>query len=241
MSSPRVRFGSRRRHALWRLFFLQAALVALAPEAVAVSPSGQDSVPARILERRMRVTRDAQGDYRVIESVLVRVETGSQAPELSEALPLVKLQDGAENVRGLGGDVGPAQVAFVPPMVALSGSLPQRDVRFAFTYRLPETAPSLVLAAEHEVLALIVEIDKGSLNVRPDKVLTRDADGGAPTRPHRTYVANNLAPGAALTFEFIVSRVDARQRFAVLFLTAFLAVAAAVWVWLGAGSYLREK
>lgn len=224
-------FGSRRRHAFGRLFFLQAALVAVAPEAVANNPMDQDPVPARILERRLRVTRDAQGDYRVIESMLVRVETGSESPELSEPLPLVELQDGIDNVRGLGGDVVPGQVTFVAPLVALSGSLPQRDVRLAFTYRLSGSAPSLVLTAEHEVLALIVEVDRGSLKVRPDRALVRDADGGAPTRPHRTYVANDLAPGATFTFEFTTSVVDGRQRFAVLVLTSLLALAAAVWVW----------
>ena len=219
-----MRFGSRRRQALWRLFFLQAALVS-------VASLDQDPVTARILERRLRVTRDAQGDYRVIESMVVQLETSSESPELSEPLPLVELQDGADNVRGLGGDVAPRQVNFIAPLVALSGSLPQREIQLAFTYRLPGSAPSLVLAAQHEVLALIVEVDKGSLEVRPDRALVRDADGGAPTRPHRTYVAHDLAPGATFTFEFTTSRVDGRQRFAVLVLTSLLALAAAVWVW----------
>ena len=226
-----MRFGSRRRHALWRLFFLQVALLAVASVAIANDPLGQGPVPARILERRLRVTRDAQGGYRVIESLLVRVETDSEVPELSEPIPLVRLQEGAEEVRGLGGDVTARQVIFFEPLVALSGPLPQRDVRLAFTYLLPASAPSLVLAAEREVLSLIVEVDKGGLDVRPDPALRRDADGGAPSRPHRTYVADNLAPGAAFTFQFTACRVDARQRFAVLFLTALLASAAAVWVW----------
>jgi len=226
-----MRFGSRRRHALWRLFFLQVALLAVASVAIANDPLGQGPVPARILERRLRVTRDAQGDYRVVESMLVRIETGSEAPELSEPLSLVKLQAGADNVRGLGGDVVPGQVTFVAPLVALSGSLPQRDVQLAFTYRLPGSAPSLVLAAEHEVLTLIVEVDKGSLTARPDRAITRDADGGASSRPHRTYVANDLAPGATFTFEFTTNVVDGRQRFAVLVLTSLLALAAAVWAW----------
>jgi hypothetical protein len=231
VSLSAFRFGSRRRHALWRLFFLQAALVAVAPTAVATGSAQQDSVPLRILERRLRVTRDAQGDYRVVESIFVRIETASETPELPEPLALVELQPGADNVRGLGGDVAPGQVAFLAPLVVLSGLLPQRDVQLAFTYRLSRSALSLVLTTPREVRALLVEVDKGSLEVRPDPALTRDADGGAPSRPHRTYVADELAPGTTLTLEFVSSRVDPRQRFAVLVLTSLLALAAAVWVW----------
>jgi hypothetical protein len=203
----------------------------VASQAFALTAPDQGPTPARILERRLRLTRDAGGGYRVIESLLVRVETDSEVPEPSEPIPLVRLQEGAEGVRGLGGDVAARQVIIFAPLVALNGPLPRREIRLAFTYLLPASASSLVVAAESEVGSLIVEVDKGGLDVRPDPALRRDADGGAPTRPHRTYQIDDLAPNAAFTFEFITSRVDARQRFAVLFLTAFLGLAAAVWVW----------
>ncbi len=186
---------------------------------------------ARISERRLRVMRDRQGDYRVIESLLLRIQTDTITREPPEPLPLVRLQEGADNVRGLGGDVPPHWVAFVPPFVTLTDSMAQGEVQLAFTYRVPASAPSLVLAAELEVVALTVEIDRGSVRVRPDPALVRDADGGPATRPFRTYVARDVLPDVALSLELVTGSVDGRQRFAVLALTSLLALSAAAWVW----------
>ena len=231
MRPSRTRCGSRRRHALGRLFFLQASALVVASLVNTETAPAQEPIPARILERRLRLSRDAGGAYRVIESLALRFVTDSEIPELSELLPLVKLQPGAESVRGLGGDIAAHQVTFHAPLIALDAPLPGRDIRLAFTYLLPPSAPSLVVDAELEVGSLIVEVDKGNLVVRPDPALRRSADGGAPTRPYRTYVAESLDPEAALSLEFVTRRVDARQRFAVMFLTALLALVAALWVW----------
>jgi len=228
--------GSRRRSALWRLFFFQIMLAWVALSAVAAETSRQqEPLPAQILERRLRLTRDAQGGYRVIESLLVRLETDAATPQLSVPLPLVRLQDGVDGVRGLGGDLAAAQVEHDPPQVTVRGPAPQKEFQVAFTYRLPVAATSLQLISEQEVSSLVVEVEKGSVDVRPDQRLARGDDGGATARPHRTYVASELAPGTRLSLELLSNRVDWRQRLAVLALTTLAAAAAGTYVWRGLG------
>ena len=227
--------GSRRRRALWRLFFFQIMLAWLTTSAAAAEAArDQEPLPAQILERRLRLTRDAQGGYRVIESLLVRLETDAATPKLSVPLPLVRLQDGADEVRGLGGDLAAGQLEHDPPQVTVRGPAPQRDFQVAFTYRLPAAATSLELDSEREVFSLVVEVDKGSVEVRPDQPLARGDDGGT-ARPYRTYVASELAPGTRLSLGLLSNRVDWRQRLAVLPLTALAAAAAGMYVWRGLG------
>ncbi len=233
----RTSSACRRGIGLWRLFFFYTLLL-LAPSCglFATAAAAQNSLTAQIIRRQVRVTRDSEGAYRVIESLLVLLEESvGDAPLLSDPLPLVRLQGAADAVRGLGGDVAPGQVTYDPPLLRVAGPIARRDFQVAFTYRLPAASTSLELAAEVGIEELIVEVDKGGVEARMDGSLVPDGEGGAPSRPYRRYLADGVPPHTVVSLKLVSHRTDGRQRLAVLIFTALAAAAAGVYVWRSPG------
>jgi hypothetical protein len=189
-----------------------------------------------VVTRQVRVIRDARGDLLVIELLLVRIEGGAgDTLVLGEPLPLVKLQDLATEVRGLGGDVAPDQVSFNARRVEVVGPTHGREFQVAFAYRLPSDVAAVELVAEAPVAELIVEVSRGTVEARPDPSLAADGEGGPEARPYLRYVARHVPPDSAVTIEIVHPGVDWRQRLAVLLATALAASAAGVYVWRRAG------
>ncbi len=223
----------RRRTSLRRRFFSACTLLAISPF---VPTEGvlraQEGAGARILTRQARVTRDQAGAVRMIESLLVRIEgVGEDSVGLSEPLAVVRLQDAVDDVRGLGGDIGPAQLVFDPPQLTVIGPTVPREFQVVFTYALTRDATEVEMAAMLPVDTLIVEIQRGSVEARPDPVLAARGEGGPEARPYRQYVLEGLPAARVVKIELIRGSLDWRSRLTVLLATTIAAGAAAVWVW----------
>jgi hypothetical protein len=230
----RNRGERRRRELLRRRFFSACSLLAIP---LFVLPQGalraQDEGAARILTRQARVTRDQVGAVRMVESLLVKVEgVGEEGVSLSEPLAVVRLQEGVDDVRGLGGDIGPAQLVFDPPRLTVVGPTVPGEFQVVFTYALPRGAAGVEMAAILPVDTLIIEIQRGSVEARPDPVLVARGEGGPEARPYRTYVLEELPAARVVKIELIQGRLDWNSRLAALLATTIAAVTAAVWVWL---------
>ena len=191
---------------------------------------GQGDQEIRILERQARITRDQSGRYRIIESLLVTVGDGATRVGPGGPLRLVRL-NAADEVRGLGGDVGPQQVVYDPPYLTIVGVIGSGEFQVVFTYVLPEGTMAVDMAAAAPLDEFILEIQRGGVTAHPDPQFRPNGEGGPEARPYRRYVAQQPPVGRALTVEFIERRVDWRQRLAVFLGTAFAIAAAMVWVW----------
>lgn len=223
--------SGRRRGALRRLFLFVGIAALLASAVVPQAESrGQGDRGTRILKRQARITRDAAGGYRFIESLLVTAGHTGAASTPVEPLRLVRLAS-ADKVRGLGGDIGPQRIVYDPPYLTVVGSVGPGEFQVAYTYVVSADVTTVEMAAAAPLDELVLEIQRGSVTARPDPRFTPEGEGGPPARPYRRYVARQLPFGAALTVEFIDRRVDWRQRLAVSFGTAIAVVVAGVWVW----------
>lgn len=222
--------SGRRRPALRRLFYCVCGVAFLASGSVRLAEaSGQGEPGTRILERQARITRDPAGRYRIIESLLVTV--GDDAGSMRGGpLRLVRLSS-VDEVRGLGGDVGPQQVAYDPPYLTIVDSIGPGEFQVVFTYVVTEGVRAIEMAAAVPLDELILEIQRGSVVARPDPRFRPDGEGGPEARPYRRYLARQLPLDAALTIDFIERRVDWRQRLAVSLATAFAIASAMLWVW----------
>lgn len=217
--------------ALRRLFllagFLGPLFLAAWRQAESEERSGQG---ARIIEREARVTRDRTGRYRVIESLSVRVGEGGEASQRSGPLRLVRLGV-VSDVRALGGDVGPRQVVYDPPDLMIDDSIGLGELQTIFTYTVPEDVKSLEFVSPLPVDEFVLEVQRGSVAARPGPELRPDGEGGSTARPFRRYVVGQLPSGHAVAIDLTVSRVDWRQRLAVLFASAAGIGAVLIWVW----------
>jgi hypothetical protein len=192
----------------------------------------QDAPRLRILERQVRLTLDEGGDYRVIDAMRIRLDTGgpvSIAP--SEPLPLIVLQDEAVGARGLGGDVSPRQVVRDGNELAIVGTIPQPTFEVGVTYRLPADAQGLVVSSAAAVDELGVFVDRGRITVRPEGALVREDDVGPASQPSLNYVARDLPAGSTLRLDIVSGRTGWRERVAVLVASLFAASVAGIWAW----------
>ncbi len=218
--------SGRRRPALRRLFYCVCGVAFLASGSVRLAEaSGQGEPGTRILERQARITRDPAGRYRIIESLLVTV--GDDAGSMRGGpLRLVRLSS-VDEVRGLGGDVGPQQVAYDPPYLTIVDSIGPGEFQVVFTYVVTEGVRAIEMAAAVPLDELILEIQRGSVG-HPDPHSGRmeregrrrgriDATGAQLPlgRPHHRFhrTPGRLAPASGG-----------------LLATAF-AIAAMLWVW----------
>lgn len=222
--------SGRRRRAHRRLFLSAGIVAALAYGIVTAAESrGQADPGIRILKRQARITRDAAGPYRFIESLLVRTNRGGAGSTPSTPLRLVRLAS-ADGVRGLGGDVGPGQILYDAPYLTLADSVGPGEFQVVFTYVVSAGVKSVEMEAAAPLDELILEIQRGSVTARPDPRFVPDGEAGPRARPYRRYVAQQLPPGAALSVEFVERRVDWRQRLAVSLGTAIAIALVVVWV-----------
>jgi hypothetical protein len=227
---------SRRSYAHRRLFSFCAPLLmglaSLSLDAQAHPQNEpQDDPQARLLTRQLRLTRDAAGDYRIVESLIVSLGGYGEGAVLSEPLMLVTLPESADQLRELAGELAPDQIGRDGNGLTVVGPIPGEEFQIVFGYRLPAATEEIEFVAEMPVDELVVEIDKGSLDARPQRGLVPTGDGGAAARPYRKYTAHDLAAGAVIAVRLLDGRIDWRQRFAVLMGTGLAAVAAAGWVW----------
>jgi hypothetical protein len=172
---------------------------------------------------------DDTGDYRLIEAL--RVQPGDSMGV--GVLPVIALPEQATDLRGLGGDIAPRQVVHDGGRMALIQPIPLRVIEVAATYRLPRRANSLVLRSDLPVEELVVFIDRGRVEARPDRSLAREGVVGSASQPYLKYVARQLPPGAPVRFALASHRVGWRQRLAVLVASALAVGAAATWIWRG--------
>jgi hypothetical protein len=223
--------SGRRRRALRRLFLFAGIVAAPAYGVVTAAESrGQDDPGIRILKRQARITRDAAGRYRFIESLLVRANPGGADSTPATPLRLVRLAL-ADGVRGLGGDVGPGQLLYDAPYLTIADLVGPGEFQVVFTYVVSAGVKSVEMEAAAPLDELILEIQRGSVTARPDPRFVPDGEAGPQARPFRRYVARQLPAGAALSVEFVERRVDWRQRLAVSFGTAVAVALVVVWVW----------
>ncbi len=216
----------RRRSTLRRLFFWAAApglaLGAAAPRSAPTLGGPRDQNEARLLSRQVRIARDADGALRVVE--LLHLRLGAQGAPATEApLPLVRLTEGAIDVRGLGGDVSPDRLVYDPPHVALLGPAPDSVLGIAFAYRLAPAATTIELAADLPVDEPDVRVAQGNVEARPGPRLARAGTVGPEEQPYARYLARDLAAGDAAVLRVVRHRVETRHRLAVLLATALAA------------------
>jgi hypothetical protein len=215
---------------LRRLFFCTAFVQVGA--AAASGLRAQDEAAVRILERQVRLTLDESGEYRVIEAMRVRFEPAESGPVTASApLPLIVLQDEALGARGLGGDVPPRRVIREENRLAIVGSIPQSPFEVAVTYQLPRDATLLALSSAAPVDELAVFVDRGRIEVRPDRAFVREEDVGPASQPSFSYVARDVPIGGTLHLGLVSDRTGWRERFGVLIATALAAAVAGIWAW----------
>jgi hypothetical protein len=216
----------RRRSALRRLFFFPTALW-LAASAAGLAGA---QLQARLASRQLRVVRDAGGGLHIVESLRLELTGPRDESRVLEApLPLVRLPEGATDLRGLGGDVAAEQIIYDPPRVALIGPAPGPELQIVFTYRLSPEPATVELAAELPVDVLDVLVASGNVEARPGRRLALEGIVGPDDRPYARYIARDLAVGDVATLEVVRRRVETRQRFAVLLAVALAAGTAGVY------------
>ncbi len=232
MSVPRHTSACRRALAR-RLFFCLPFLFlpSLGPN-VGDAANAQTPSSTRILRRHVRVARETDGAYRLIEALDVAgaptaVDPLTSAPLLS----LVVLPEGAVDVHPLGGDVALEQVVHDPPSLALVGPPPRSDFKLAFTYRLPAASAGVGLRSHLPVDELLVDVEQGNVEARPGRDLRPAGEVGSAARPARRYVARDLPPEGVVRLTLVRRRVDARERVAVFGAVALVAAAAGIAVW----------
>jgi hypothetical protein len=223
--------GPGRRRVTLRRFLFFTALLPLAA-AGSSTLSAQDGPRLRILERQIRLTLDDGGEYRVIDAMRIRLDSGlpdSLAP--SVPLPLIVLQEDAVGARGLGGDVSPSQVVREGNELAVVGAIPQPTFEVGVTYRLPPSAQALLVSSAAPVDELHVFVDRGRIAVRPQGALMREEDVGSASQPSVNFVARDLPAGSALRVDIVAGAIGWRERFAVLVAALLAAAVAGVWAW----------
>ena len=224
---------SRRRTTLRRLFFFSLLpMLTMAGSAPAESKA-QQHPDARIARRQLRITRDASGDYRVVEAFALSLQTESADDSLmlAEPLPAVRLQPEAHTPMRVGGDLGPSQIRFESSTVTVTGSAPSPDFQVIITYRLPPEAGQLEVVGEWPTDELIVEIARGNVEARLGASLEATGPAGPPSRPRRRYETAEIEAGRAVIIEFPDSRVDWRTRTAVFLATLLAGSAALLLIW----------
>lgn len=223
----------RRRRPLLRRLFFAVLLGALVVTGRAEGRAGQDPhlpVPS-ISERLTRIGRDADGDYRIIEVLTVRFEnSGADAVSVPAAVAVLRLQDGVDDLRGLGGDIPPDRVRHSPPDLILEGEEFPAEFQVALTYRMPGAVEEIELRSALAVAELRLELDRATLAAQPDRALVRDGEAGSPARPLFVYVATDLAPDSTVTIRDVPRRTSRRQRLTVLFALAGAVAAAGAYL-----------
>lgn len=200
--------------------------------AIGSRASAQDRPSARILRREVRVTRGMTGNYRVIEALRLWVEPApGDTGVAARRVPLLRLQDVADGVVGIGGDVDPSRVQYDPPGLTLAAPIEGEAFQVIATYYLPPGVPVVELRAALPADTLIVEIARGSIEARVDRALTRAGVVGSASRPRVKYVARGVAADSTVRIRLGSHRTGWRERLGVLVSTALAACLAAAWTW----------
>ncbi len=150
---------------------------------------------------------------------------------LAEPLALIRLQVDAAGVRAVGGDLPLGQIVDDPPTVTVVGPVERRVFEIAMTYTLPEDAALVELTALLPVDNLLVEIDRATVQARPDGPLSEATPVGSEVGRLLGYEAAALDAGQMVRLRLTVSRVSWPQRIAVLIATGLAAAAAGLAVW----------
>lgn len=231
MNESPIGQSGRRRMVLRRLFFLVCITTPLASAAWRQADTGAPGHPdARIVERLARLTRDQAGHHRIIESLTFIAPENEGQSKSSAPLRLVQLSS-VTDVRVLGGDVGPRQVAYDPPDLMIVDSVEPGELQVVFTYVVMQGVRTFEFAAQMPVDEFVLEIQRGSVSAEPGPGFEPNGEGGSATRPFRRYVARRLPAGGAAQIEFTDRRVDWRDRLAVLLGTAAAIVGVMIIVW----------
>jgi hypothetical protein len=226
--------GPGRRFSLRRPFLISGFLGFCFSVFTPIAALAQDGLSPHISGRQARLARDVGGAYRVVEVVQVRLEGAADTiSAFAEPLPLLVLPDQARAVNGLGGDLAPGQVMEFESHICLVGDLPAANFEFAVTYTLPAEAARVDFAARAPTDSLVLLIDRGSVEARPDPAFTPKRDGGTARQPRRQYVVRDLPAGRSVSVALAAGRLTQRDRLAVLVATMLAASMAGGWVWRG--------
>lgn len=231
MTGITVEKPGRRRITLRRLFFFVCIMVSLSSLAWRQPDSaGQRDPAARIVKRLARVMRDQGGHLRIIESLTVIQGDSASESRSRGPLRLVRLSS-VTDLRVLGGDVGPRQVAYDPPDLMIVDSVGPGELQVVFTYVVATDVKTFAFVALMPVDEFVLEVQRGGVTARPGPQFELEGDAGSVTRPFRRYLARRLASGRGAEIEFVSRRVDWRQRLAVLLGTSTAIVGVLIWVW----------
>jgi hypothetical protein len=184
----------------------------------------------RILRRTLALSRDDSGRYRAVE--VLELELGGaagQPVDLVEGVALLRLPEAVLGFLSLGGDVPASRLIYEPPTLILSPGPGAPVIRVAFTYMLASEADRLEVAALLPVAELLLEVDRATVDARPDRRLAPAPEAGLELQSR--FRANELAPGSVLTVDLGSRRIGWRERFAVFLTTAGAATAAGIWLW----------
>jgi hypothetical protein len=200
--------------------------------AAASALRAQELPEARISQRQVRVVRNEEGLYRLVDAMRVEFDGEVTADfTLAEPLALVQLQIGAAGVQSVGGDLPPGQIVYEPPAVTIVGPVGRRVFEIAMTYTLPDDAALVQLMALLPVENLLVEIDRATVEARPDGSLAAATPLGSETGRLLGYEAADLDAGQAVHLRLTASRVSWPQRIAALIATGLAAAVAGLAVW----------
>ena len=186
------------------------------------------------MQREVRLTRDMTGVYRVLEAIDLRL---GRAPSLegtdeTSELTLLRLQDVAVEVLGMGGDLPPTAVRFDRPDVIVTGIPVARGlVQIILSYELPADADRLALTGALPTEQLAVSIARGNIEARPDSRLVPAGPAGSVARPRVRYLAEALPADSAIQIELRRSRITWRDRLAALIATTLAVTLACAWAW----------
>lgn len=213
-------------------------MLALVHAASSVAGAGpphaqEDSTPT-IVQREVRLTRDMSGVYRVLEAIDLRLGSGSPLDSTLEAsdLTLLRLQDVAGAVLGMGGDLPATAVRFDSPDVIVTGVPTARElVQIILSYELPAIADRLVLTGAFPTEQLAISIARGNIEARADSRLAPAGLAGSVSRPRLRYLAHALPADSPVVIELRRSRITWRDRLATLIATSVAVALACVWAW----------
>ncbi len=229
--------GWGRRGRPWRPLFCLPALLLLAALQSADGVRAQEAEAVRILRRQVRVARESDGGYRVIEALDIEDSRAS-----GDTVPrrLAIISAGVEDAQTLAGDVSPTRLVFDANHLVLLGGPPAPQYRLLFTYRLAPNAEVLVLEATSAVNELLLDVDRGSVDAAPEPPLSALDDGGTPSRPSRRYTARDLPPHGAVRLRLIRRQTEWRERLAVLLAVGAAAGLTGIRVWRGGRADRRQ-
>ncbi len=191
----------------------------------------QPQAPVIVL-REVRITREISGELRILEVVDIDLGADADSSAAGRSLAAVRLQESAQAVMGVGGDIELTDVRYDPPFVYFDRLPPgQTELQVGLTYRLPAGASVIEFTAPWPTRQFAVSIARGNIDARIDPRLARTGSVGSASRPRERYLAEELAAEDAVRIRIRTGRVGWRERLAVLLVSALAAALAAAWIW----------